>query len=553
MNNRALIALTLVFGLGLSALLALLIFGNRGNSLTDLYLYLTISGGILGMLKPRLGVYVLVFSTAYLDLLKRLLVFGGRFSVVDLYLVLGFAPIIMLGISVGTVLGLIVGRRGLDRSEVTLIGLSVLLVGIVAAVAYLRTESPMKVVEAVATGGSFTTLLFVVPALFPRSEDFKKLLLYICVVFVPVALYALYQSVFGITRFEYQYLLSGLTTEVRQLDELVFRPFSTLNSAHSLSLMMACLMVLAAIGATRRRAFDWLFKNGFLVALFAAAAFVSLTRSGWVSGLVAFTCAWAFARPLRVAAFYVSGAAVVVALFVFAGPLTTFINQHQGMVARAVQGDFGLMALHVGTFMGRLEGMENLMNDPSLWKPFGLAAEIGRNGGMTGHYFSHDGISAAILQFGYIPTFIGVLIAVAGIYRLHSAYLKWPDCEQKRMVVLGLALAVGILANLLFSPEALNMFPTNVYFWLFLGMTVSIVKEGRALGLHRKPVAEPAAPVAVFELVEDEDEFESLSPARLRPPDPVPMILEPEPPTRRPSGLAQDPRALAGYVLRRPR
>ena len=71
--------------------------------------------------------------------------------------------------------------------------------------------------------------------LFPKPDDVKRLIKFCLIVYIPVALYAIWQQIFGLSDFEFNYLQTGYTITVGLLDDVRPRPFSTLNSVHALS------------------------------------------------------------------------------------------------------------------------------------------------------------------------------------------------------------------------------------------------------------------------------------------------------------------------------
>ena len=109
------IGLIIAAGCLLGVLLMTDLLSGSGNSLAKLARALAVAGFIGGFFNPRLGVYLLVISTAYLDLLKRLLVFYDRPTMVDLYYVLGVAPLIMAGATAGVIGAAFLGRIKLSK------------------------------------------------------------------------------------------------------------------------------------------------------------------------------------------------------------------------------------------------------------------------------------------------------------------------------------------------------------------------------------------------------------------------------------------------------
>ena len=208
------------------------VLAGGGNSLGNLYMFLAISFLVLGVINPKGTFYILVVMTGYLDFFKRLLVLDGSVSFLDLYYVLGIAPLTLLGICVGIALNMAQGRIPVRRIDIWLFILGVTIFGVIAMFSVLGSGSGggAGALGNIANESAYVCLIFVVPILFRDAEQLSKLITFIVYAYVPVALYTLYQSKFGLTDWELQYLLSGLSLEARQLNERVFRPFSTMNA-----------------------------------------------------------------------------------------------------------------------------------------------------------------------------------------------------------------------------------------------------------------------------------------------------------------------------------
>ena len=123
----------------------------------------------------------------------------------------------------------------------------------------------------------------------------------------------------GISWFELRYLQSGYSMNEIRLDELVIRPFSTLNSTRSLAVACAVLSVLSM-------APYFIQKNGggfrallnplkaALPLIFLAGCLCPLGRTGYATWGVAFACLFFFRSGLRVSFFYATGLTMFVTL-----------------------------------------------------------------------------------------------------------------------------------------------------------------------------------------------------------------------------------------------
>ncbi len=90
-------------------------------------------------------------------------------------------------------------------------------------------ESKMTLLRNLGESCIYISLIMLVPVYFPTTEEVTTLLRTCVIVFIPVALYGFWQKIFGLSDFEWKYLLSGLT--VTAGDYLNSdRVFSSLNS-----------------------------------------------------------------------------------------------------------------------------------------------------------------------------------------------------------------------------------------------------------------------------------------------------------------------------------
>ncbi|MCE2692892.1 MAG: hypothetical protein LW645_01280 [Verrucomicrobiaceae bacterium] len=93
---------------GATAVIAMLMLGGlyavasvlltEGNTIGQMSMYLMVGGFLLSLMAPRLGFYIWIIFCGYNDLLKRLLVVGGRVTQEDLKFVLGITPAMFAGV-----------------------------------------------------------------------------------------------------------------------------------------------------------------------------------------------------------------------------------------------------------------------------------------------------------------------------------------------------------------------------------------------------------------------------------------------------------------------
>ena len=162
MNNRSLTAILVFCAALFVALYSIVsITSGQGNSIGNLCKYVAIASIFMGVLTPKGAVFVCLIGSAYLDLFKRMLVFAGSPSYLDLIYVLSIVPLAMLGASIGTVVALSVGgsRRWTKPLFCFFVG-SVVIFFIGAIVARSGGLPMAAMLRYLANGPAYAVLLF---------------------------------------------------------------------------------------------------------------------------------------------------------------------------------------------------------------------------------------------------------------------------------------------------------------------------------------------------------------------------------------------------------
>ncbi len=288
-----------------------------------------------------------------------------------------------------------------------------------------------------------------------------------------MAFYAVWQRVYGLSSFELDYLATGLSSESRQFSELIFRPFSTLNAASSLTIVMAACTMLAYL-LWRARSVSAIVAVCMMF-VFTAACICTLTRAGWVClALAPFGILATRFRITTLGAYLVAIVGFVLLVIYsewFAG------NLHKWQADITGVEDYGrsAQALKITTLSDRFIGLSNLKN-PENWTAFGVEdTKYYGDGRGENSTFSHDMITSFIFRRGLVP--FGVL-AVGGLvfaFWLHRRVLSQPWNERKlTTIALGscFALLVSVLAG-----GYLFQFPANIFFWIIVCVTLSCLSN----------------------------------------------------------------------------
>jgi hypothetical protein len=496
-SRRALtVGLIIAIGGTLGVLVITDLLSGSGNSLAKLARTLAAAGFVASVLNPRLGVYLLVLSTAYLDLLKRMLVFYDRPTMIDLYYVLGVAPLIMAGVTAGILAGGLLGRFHLHRMHWLMLVFAIACNGMVALVA-IQDGGLMNAGKVVANDSFYCLLLFAVPVLFRSLDDFWKLIRFALWVFVPVAAYGIYQSIHGLSMFEIAYLQSGLTIMIKELDDVRPRPFSTLNSSGALAFACATMFVLSLLPwilSNRRRVIAehrWVYA--MMAVLFFAATVASLARSAHIVWMIALPCLFFFSTRRRMLMFYGSALTGYLTLVMSSAWILKMLPYWDSFMPKGMP--FLAQLTRLQTFSDRLKSFDQLKRAET-YSWLGLDHEI----------VSHDAITTGIARYGMLPMATVALVGMLLLVKVHRALLKLPSVNERRAASLLLGLSAATFAGGALVGGVFGTFPNNVYWWMMIGglAMMTVARRMPVESLENVPgeveadelVEEPATPVA---------------------------------------------------------
>lgn len=489
-----------------TALLALYtsasILMGGGNQLADFFFYTMVGIGILGAIAPRLCFWIFLVLCAVLDLLKRLLIFGGSIEMVDLFWVLGVAPVAISGIVFGLVMRILFGKISADFGDVRRLVGAVALNVLIAAYMVAKGGGIGGTLRQVANSSSYAVLLFVVPILFRSPAEIVGCIRTLILIFVPVALYGVYQQMFGFLPFEVDYLKTGLSIEIKQLEADRVRAFSTLNSPPSLSVVCCSLAAYAyAISFTKARQLG----KGFafpvaaaLIVVFMAGWLASTARSGILMIPVALVGTLLFQSRRGVRWFYGLSVGGFIAL-VLASPflLNNIFAWTDALIQMAGGSLFLRYVLNMNSYVDRLQGFANVLMNPQAYTWFGMGDPEERSGA----FYNHDPVSEALLNYGVIGLGAGLVIGGMLLWRIHGVVLQMRHPMLRAIAAACLANAAGNVAVSMINGNLLGVYPINVFFWGSVAFTVALRRCDDAVvaqlklmksQAHAMPAEEPA-------------------------------------------------------------
>lgn len=485
-----------ILGLGclFSIMIGVQVTDAESNGLATLSRYIGAATFIAAMISPRLGIYLVLSMCPVLDLFKRCLILFTTVNMLDVASVLAIAPVTMAGAVGGTFFNRLVFRRKAavpGEGKLFLILLAITSLVIISGVLH-NADSKFTLLRNLAEACIYVCQILLIPIYFPRTEDIATLLRWCLVIFVPVALYGVWQKVFGISDFETRYLLSGLT--VTSGDYFASgRVFSTLNSNHSFSVTMACCAIISLLQRQLPATAKWEVwtknRSRWLFAVFCLATAISLRRTGWL--LIVFSLAGAvcFRTRLRTIVFYsicfLGGLAIIFNAEYVYTQLPTWEARLQSNIPGYDQ------ALQLQTFNDRLSSFQTLRDNHDIWSLFGLPAE------QRDSIFVHDAITQTIVSYGVIGmlAFLGVLVLVLSI----SHRLVWRAKDSADLYYAALLLSF-VFSNLFVGAlmqSHIDIFPVNFIFWMCTGALLKITFNQQPI-IVAKPKLDLAALTAAL-------------------------------------------------------
>ncbi len=483
----------MIGGLLLAVYVSSSILLSQGNQLAGLFYWVTVACGLLGLIVPRASFSLLIIQCAYLDLFKRLMVIGGKITFDELFYVLGIAPVTVVGISCGLLLRVIFGKTVADAGDIKRFLIAVMLNAALGAVIFYKGGGIGGTLREVANGSCYTLLLFVVPLLFRTPEEVSKCAKFILIVFAPVAIYTIYQQIFGFQGFEIDYLKTNLSIEVKQLEADRVRAFGTLNSPTSISVVAASMAAISlglAVVGRKNRKLGISMPVAILVTLLGVGAWAASTvRVGLLLLPVALAGTFLFLKPSSTRWLYgtlLTGFAILVASSTY---LYRNIEQWTSQLMELTGGSiFMEQMINMNSYKDRLSGFSNVLMNPAAWTMFGLPG-----GGEAEGIIAHDPLSNALLAYGAVPVSIVVILGAIGMWRVHRVVFDMRDKTLQLLAAAFLANAAGNVAVTIVNGNLLGTFPVNVFFWVCLAFAIALRHADAVLAATQpKVTAQPA-------------------------------------------------------------
>ncbi|MCB1227574.1 MAG: hypothetical protein KDK99_17275, partial [Verrucomicrobiales bacterium] len=467
--------------LGAAAVVLYILFTvllGGGNVIGNLAAFLCVVSGIFGLIRPRNAMYYLAILAAYNDLIKRLMIFDGRFGMIDIMWVRGLCPMTLAGIFVGTLVKSMSNGNLLVRRNQVLLFMcfsAFALSGISAA----RSAGPFSALTQLADGAAYLFLAAITPLIFSKPGDLIKYFKFVLIVFVPVALYGVKQQIFGLSAFEIDYLKSGYTSLSKHLMDERPRPFSTLTDSSPFGTSMAvcaCLALMIRYHYRKNGKPNWRLLGIVFFLIYVVGCVVSLTRFATLNWVLPILAVPLLSSKKATISVYLLMTAAFLGACYFATDLKAFTDIATEN-ARDVLGDSGLgeQIARFNTLGARLDGMHDLFRNPRMWTPFGYGTAVADEMLRAKEVNSHDIISTTLLHIGWVPIIPATLVIIWILMKLHSSLLKLVGSPVFGIAVWMTGTIIGLCIHNVFAGNVTATFPVNYFFWLLAGSFVTCV------------------------------------------------------------------------------
>jgi hypothetical protein len=474
-------------GMFVAALLAVFVgvfVVSNANPFTTTILIAAIAMSAVAIVHPRAGVYFLIVTTGYLDLVKRLGVITDSLSGLDITVTLAVAPLLMLSICLGVVIRNILEKKSMESWQWVILGLLIVCIGAIALQSFRSGAGFLEGVQSFVNSGGYLPMTLITSLILPEPEDSLKVLRFALWVFLPVALYGIWQQIFGFNNFEVRFLESGYTITVRDLDDARPRPFSTLNSPHTLSVCTAIFAGVALFvpfkGGKRllwQYPVSLVYILGCLATIGRSGIFIMpLTLIGWLC----------FRRKWTTCVFYGAILGALILLMVNAEPILDRLGSLEKLLPINDNDAVSTEAFRLGTFSDRLMSFHNGLTNPRFHTLFGDPdAAKADDEHSYGETVAHDQITQTLVRYGLVGLGASILIAATGLAIAHRAVLRLTDYTTREIAIALLSVVTAVIYSGMMFGAHLDLFPVDFFFAFLVGiLVVCCVKPQDRLGAN---------------------------------------------------------------------
>ena len=438
------------------------------NPALAIYITIGLIGAIIGLIRPKFGLFIYIVIVPCADFFKRLSLISLPVSQFTWNLII-FVPDIILICSVIGVLLFVLFHKPVNQYDQLDLVVSIFFAWQLFSI--LNPNLPIIVsLAGFKLSALYMLLYFLARTTIRTWKDIKNTSIFIILSAIFPTLYGFYQFIFGMTSFEKTWLEGGYTMLHKETLLMfgVLRPFSTFSDPGSFSHFLAIIFLLLifpfSIERRQYMKFFILFSQGVTLLILIA----TIVRAGWILSAISILVFVMLSnrKHIRIVPWLVWVTLIAVPILgksfqqLNIGSLTNF--------------PFLQRALVTGTFYNRVLGWQNFLSNPKYRPIFGNG--LGAVGsaafkfGILNVDLPHNQFLTILYEVGLIGLFLFVLVVII-FYRtsIKLLNLKYPDHVNTWIKII-----IGIITGLLVMGASVSEFlflrVTASYFWLFMGL-----------------------------------------------------------------------------------
>jgi len=484
MNNLSVrYILILVCGGALGLLVTFSVFSGEANKIGGLFRYIAIVAFLIALARPTAGILILIISSGYLDMFKRFTTLDVNVSALDIGIVLAFAPVLVGGITLNfVVMWFVRPSNDISKQEKIIFVCCMAWAGL-SALPLILGGGGIRSAGHALNFFVYPFLLMAAPRFFSDVNYTRKCLVTLCISYMPVMALGIHEAFYGYNDITMDYLLAGYSQEIRQLYDAQPGSMSTLSGPPALSIMMAI------IGGILLVPFDFngrfrIFRLSNIVCWPLAigcfmAAYYSFARTGWVVGIGFFVIVtvliirkkWVF---YSFGMMSVSGIAILylsASYLLEIDAMRVLQDKMRGKSADAVVSQKTTLA----TFNGRLESMKQVMEDGTIWTPFGMRVA----GISTEGYSTHEIVGSMLLKYGYVTMMIVGFLGLFTYFRVGRINFNMGNSPTSNLMRICLAMALACFITVIGHGQTVFAYPINFLWGLSLAMAIGLMRNVR--------------------------------------------------------------------------
>jgi O-Antigen ligase len=447
------------------------------NPWTALLFVVEIVLAATAVVNPRLGIYLFVAAAGYSDLLKRLGIVFGPVQGEDIVVALASAPLLFGATAVGTLFyQVIFARSKLTKAQWIMLCICAAIAVINALKA--RNAGGFAASAQLFIGSSLYYLLVpLIGILFKELADLQRLLRFSAYIFAPVALYGIWQTLFGFAQFERDYLSTGLTMMIAELYDAHPRPFSTLASPHPFGVcmaMLACACTFVPLRGQRKQIWEYLFAL-----LFVAGCIASFVRAAWFILIFAAIGWLCYPRKIFTILYYATLVTLFALLFANADVVMERLDTAQKLLPTETSRE--KEAFDLGTFGTRLWSFRNAVQNPAFHTWFGnpQIEKDFQTVEANMEEAAHDQLTQILASYGFVGLGVFASIFVGLLAVMHSLIFRMRSGFTRTMTVGLVATTSSIVFSGMVFGSHLNVFPVNALISLLVGTLFALLLNVR--------------------------------------------------------------------------